>query len=154
MSNFFTKKSTGASPSKQSDSVGSSNSKSTPSKSSSDSSKPHANFRGWEDPAHSTVAGFPYGPGKNDRQAADLPEASIEGWVSKWKSMPARPPIARPTRDDGTMHPVMKIIHVHMRLDVVKTQLIDVDIDAVKKVGNRGVGFWIKHRGCSSMWTL
>jgi hypothetical protein len=35
----------------------------------------------------------------------------------------------------------MKIIHVHMRLDVVKTQLIDVDIDAVKKVGIRGLGF-------------
>lgn len=136
MSNFFTKKSAGVSPSKQSDSAtGSSPSTSTPSKSSADPSKPHANFRGWEDPAHSTVAGFPYGPGKSDRQAADLPEASIEGWVSKWKSMPPRPPISRPTRDDGTLHPLMKIIHIHMRLPVVNTQLIDVDIDAVKKVG-------------------
>ena len=40
----------------------------------------------------------------------------------------------RPLREDGTAHPRLKLIQLNMKIPLVKTQLVDVDVEAEKKV--------------------
>ena len=40
----------------------------------------------------------------------------------------------RPLREDGTPHPKMKFFQLNMRIPLTETQLIDVEIDAEKKI--------------------
>lgn len=97
-------------------------------------SKSHLNFPPWEKPANAVVAGFPYGPGEPTTIQNDAPEPSMKSWAARWKNSSPRAKPQRPLREDGTPHRRMKIIALHMRLPVVRTQLLDVDVDALQKV--------------------
>ena len=100
--------------------------------------KLHRNFHPWEKPKNAVVAGFPLGPGpnRNHRREAKAPEGTDLGsWISHWKQNPRRNDIAHTTlRDDGRPHPRMKMVQLCMMVPVTRTQLVDVDVDAVKKV--------------------
>jgi hypothetical protein len=107
--------------------------------SSSPSEKPkqkvHSNFFPWEKPANATVASFPYGPGTSvTKSSQEAPKPSMQAWIARWKTLRPRTPAARPLREDGTEHKRMKLIQLHMRLPLVRTQLLDVDVDAFQKL--------------------
>jgi hypothetical protein len=58
----------------------------------------------------------------------------MQSWVARWKALKPRTAATRPLREDGTEHKRMKLIQLHMRLPLVRTQLLDVDVDAFQKV--------------------
>jgi hypothetical protein len=100
--------------------------------------KLHRNFHPWEKPKNAIVAGYPFGPGPNrnhGREAKAPSGTDLGSWISHWKKNPRRNECAPTTlRDDGRPHPRMKMIQLCMMVPVTRTQLVDVDVDAVKKV--------------------
>lgn len=50
------------------------------------------------------------------------------------RKLPVRYRKSRPVREDGREHPKMKLIQLNMKLPVVRTQLVDVDVDAPQKI--------------------
>ena len=102
--------------------------------------KVHRNFHPWEKPKNAKVAGYPFGPGniRDDKEnsAAMAPTGSdLNSWILHWKKNPRPDERQRMAlRENGSPHPRMKMIQLCMMVPVTRTQLVDVDIDASKKV--------------------
>jgi hypothetical protein len=97
--------------------------------------KERRNFHPWEQPKNAVVAPFPYGPAAKSKTATkSAVSADLAGWLAVLQSETVRIVRKRPLRDDGTPHPKMKLIQLNMKIPIVKTQLVDVDVEAEKKV--------------------
>ena len=102
--------------------------------------KVHRNFHPWEKPKNAIVAGFPHGPSNvhNDHLDQDIPAPNgtdLQSWIAHWKKNPRKnQPQQIALRENGSPHPRMKMLQLCMMVPVAKTQLVDVDIDASKKV--------------------
>jgi hypothetical protein len=102
--------------------------------------KVHRNFHPWEKPKNAIVAGFPFGPGniRNDLPILDASyphSTDLKSWVEHWKKNPRKNQEQRiALRENGSPHPRMKMIQLCMMVPVTKTQLVDVDIEATRKV--------------------
>lgn len=98
--------------------------------------KERRNFHPWEKPKNALVAPFPYGPGTQQKCASSQSAASedLASWLAVLRSETVRTVRTRPLREDGTPHPKMKLIQLNMKIPLVKTQLVDVDVEAEKKV--------------------
>lgn len=93
------------------------------------------NFHPWEKPKNALVAPFPYGPGAQHERASQSPASTdLASWLAVLRSETVRTARTRPLREDGTPHPKMKLIQLNMKIPLVKTQLVDVDVEAEKKV--------------------
>ena len=100
--------------------------------------KEKRNFPAWERPKNAVVAAFPFGPGEGGSRNASQPavSADLTGWLSVMRNetMTGRTVRTRPLREDGTPHPKMKFFKLKMLIPLTETQLIDVEIDAEKKI--------------------
>ena len=102
------------------------------------SQKERRNFHPWEKPKNAVVASFPFGPAaESNRKSRSAASADLASWLEVLRSETVRTVRQRPMREDGTPHPKMKLIQLNMKIPVVKTQLIDVDLEAEKKVSGR-----------------
>ncbi len=102
------------------------------------SQKERRNFHPWEKPKNAVVASFPFGPAaESNRKSRSAASADLASWLEVLRSETVRTVRQRPMREDGTPHPKMKLIQLNMKIPVVKTQLIDVDIEAEKKVSGQ-----------------
>eukprot|EP00286_Rhodomonas_abbreviata_P018604 CAMPEP_0181296646 /NCGR_PEP_ID=MMETSP1101-20121128/4816_1 /TAXON_ID=46948 /ORGANISM="Rhodomonas abbreviata, Strain Caron Lab Isolate" /LENGTH=1106 /DNA_ID=CAMNT_0023401527 /DNA_START=256 /DNA_END=3577 /DNA_ORIENTATION=- len=98
-------------------------------------SKAHRNFHPWERPKNAEVAPFPWGPGEAEAPSGPSPEGTdLSSWLKELRKQPKRYRPRRPLREDGTEHQKMKLIQLNMKLPIVRTQLVDVDIDAPQKL--------------------
>ena len=96
----------------------------------------HRNFHPWEKPRNAIVAGYPCGPGEA-RPVYPAPPSGTDlaSWVKYMRGMPRRADAAKVVlRADGTPHPKMKFFQLNMMVPVTRTQLLDVDLDAARKV--------------------
>ena len=92
------------------------------------------NFHRWEKPKNAVMAPFPYGPAESKCESRSAASPDLTSWLAVLRSEPVRSIRAPPLRDDGTPHPKMKLIQLNMKIPLVRTQLVDVDIEAEKKV--------------------
>ena len=100
--------------------------------------KERRNFHPWEKPKNAVVASFPFGPAaESNRKSRSAASADLASWLAVLRSETVRTERQRPMREDGTPHPKMKLIQLNMKIPVVKTQLIDVDLEAEKKVSGQ-----------------
>eukprot|EP00960_Hanusia_phi_P049235 759446-Hanusia_phi.AAC.3 len=99
------------------------------------SCKTASSFRPWEAPRNAVVASFPFGPAPNSKSTRTAPiDSDLQSWLDLLRKEPIRERPQRALREDGKVHPKMKLIQLNMKLPVVKTQLVDVDVDASQKV--------------------
>ena len=99
--------------------------------------KERRNFHPWERPKNAVVASFPFGPSaESTRKSRSAASADLASWLQVLRSETVRTVRPRPLREDGTPHPKMKLIQLNMKIPLVKTQLIDVDLEAEKKVSS------------------
>jgi len=97
--------------------------------------KERRNFHPWEKPKNALVACFPYGPGgQNKPVTQSASSADLASWLAVMRNETVRNARTRPLREDGTAHPRLKLIQLNMKIPLVKTQLVDVDVEAEKKV--------------------
>lgn len=99
------------------------------------------NFHPWEKPKNAVVACFPYGPGeitdKKKQSTVSACDSDLASWLAVLRTE-AKPSVrSRAMREDGTAHPKMKLIQLNMKIPLVKTQLLDVDVEVEKKVWTR-----------------
>jgi hypothetical protein len=101
--------------------------------------KAHRNFHPWEKPKNAIVAGYPFGPDNCSafvaNESCDLapPLSDLQSWIAHWKKSP-RVNDCEPASRRDVRAPRMKMIQLTMMVPITRTQLVDVDVDACKKV--------------------